>query len=81
MQTYIDRTADWALPVTTGDDYELVFTLPRAHQHLVLQAARSVAVPIHCIGHITAEPELQIQLPDGSIQPLGAGYDHFNGTL
>ncbi|MCX7251756.1 MAG: thiamine-phosphate kinase [Burkholderiales bacterium] len=61
-----------------GDDYELIFTAPAGAHDAVLQAARSAATPVSCLGHITAEPGLRWQ--DACGRPLDltlASFDHF----
>jgi thiamine-monophosphate kinase len=77
VQHYVQKTAEWNLPVSAGDDYELIFTVPKAQQTAVLQAVHSVSVPIACIGQITADQTVKMILPDGNTHPLGSGYDHF----
>lgn len=67
------RDRQWALPVSAGDDYELLFTLPPAaveplRAHLAFQV----------IGTITEAPGLTLLRHD--MQPLTlerAGHDHF----
>jgi thiamine-monophosphate kinase len=61
-----------------GDDYELLFTAPRARAEAVQQASTQAGVAVTRIGRITAEPGLQLLARDG--RPLGAdfaGFDHF----
>jgi len=77
VKQYIQTTADWRLPITAGDDYELAFTVPPDRQAQVQQAAEQVGVPITCIGQITAGHTTQIVLPDGTTQDLQGGYQHF----
>lgn len=61
-----------------GDDYELIFTAPAGAHDAVLQAARSAAIPVSCLGRITVEPGLRWQ--DACGRPLDltlASFDHF----
>ena len=74
----LDRDTAIMTALTSGDDYELCFTVPPG------QVARleSVAATWECrctrIGVITAEPGLQLARADGSAFPLERlGYDHF----
>jgi thiamine-monophosphate kinase len=70
---------DWGLPLASGDDYELCFTLPpkQAGQLTVLAAA--AGCPLTIIGEITAGLDLLLLHADGSHwQPATAGYDHFS---
>ncbi len=80
VHTYLQQTNDWQLPVSAGDDYELLFTAARTSQSQIQQIARDLALPITCIGEITAATTLSMTLPNGSSCPLGAGYDHFAGS-
>lgn len=69
---------NWALPVTSGDDYELCFAVP-VERALSLQAAsREGACPIAIIGRIRAKAGLSFARPDGGAwHPERTGYDHF----
>ena len=75
VQHYIHQTGDWQLPISAGDDYEILFTVPQ-HQKIAVQQA-ALSTPIHCIGQIIAEANIQIQMPDGRTQPVQNGYNHF----
>ncbi len=60
-----------------GDDYELCFTVPPAHQ----AAVEAAVTDCRLVGRIEAEPGLRLVAPDGALlQPARAGYDHFTGT-
>ena len=61
-----------------GDDYELLFTAPRAMRERVNAAAHDCNVAVTCIGDITEQPGLRVLDPQG--QPLlrrFASFDHF----
>jgi thiamine-monophosphate kinase len=61
-----------------GDDYELVFTAPRASSAAVLAAGREVGVAVTRIGRIDAEPGLR--LVDGQAAVVAntfGSFDHF----
>ncbi len=77
VRTYVAQTRDWQLPIRAGDDYELLFTAARADQPRIQQIASDLAVPVTCIGEITAASAVVLTLPDGMTCPLDAGYDHF----
>jgi len=60
-----------------GDDYELLFTAPPAAHERIAALSLELALPMTCVGRITAEPELVLVETDGRrITPHG-GYDHF----
>ena len=61
-----------------GDDYELVFTAPASQRDAVQQAALAADTPVTCIGHITADPDLQICDAQGQmVSERYASFDHF----
>jgi thiamine-monophosphate kinase len=69
---------DWSLPLASGDDYELCFTLPRdaAKQLPVLAAA--AGCPLTIIGDVTTGSGVSVTRADGTpwATPSG-GFDHF----
>ncbi|CUA87736.1 thiamine-phosphate kinase [Pseudidiomarina woesei] len=69
--------------LTSGDDYELLFTVPEAQRGLFdTVTAHSPSKPV-CIGRITNEPELvQLRFGDEPWElPEGiAGFEHFRKT-
>ncbi|MBR9907749.1 MAG: thiamine-phosphate kinase [Gammaproteobacteria bacterium] len=69
--------------LTSGDDYELLFTVPEAQRGLFdTVTAHSPSKPV-CIGRITNEPELvQLRFGDEAWElPEGlAGFEHFRKT-
>lgn len=59
-----------------GEDYELLFTVPRRKLAKLPRSYRGT--PLHCIGEICRTREVLLVLKDGSKVPLApAGYDHF----
>lgn len=71
MQSYINNTGDWAMPLIAGDDYELCFTVsPEQVDNLTVAATK--------IGIIESQPGLRLN-KSGIIQPLEAkGFEHFS---
>jgi thiamine-monophosphate kinase len=66
-----------ALALHGGEDYELLFTVPR--RKLAKLPARHRGVPLHNIGQICRALDILLVLRDGSEVPLApAGYDHFS---
>jgi len=66
-----------AAALTGGDDYELLFAVPRrslGRLKGVLREARGV--PITGIGELTAEPGIGL-IRNGRVEPLPAGFAHF----
>ena len=64
--------------VAGGDDYELLFTAPRAHREAVLAAGRAARVAVTRCGAIEAQPGLRVVDADGqALARSFKGYDHF----
>lgn len=60
-----------------GEDYELLFTVPRRKLARLPRSHRGV--PLRCIGRISRTRDVLLVLKDGSEVPLApAGYDHFS---
>ena len=79
VRRYVRETSDWSLPLTAGDDYELMFTVPCAQQSVFDEMAARLATPVTSIGEVVAAGQgVQVLAPDGSRVPgLEKGYDHF----
>jgi thiamine-monophosphate kinase len=79
VAAWLERTGDWALPLTAGDDYELCFTLPQerlADLHRLLPA---LPCPVTRIGTVTPGTALTIRAADGSaFRPSRPGWEHFH---
>ena len=65
------------LALNGGEDYELLFTVPK--QRLTKVPALHRGLPLRCIGQIRRAHEVLLVRNDGSRSPLAsAGYDHFS---
>jgi thiamine-monophosphate kinase len=74
----IERSADWSLPLSGGDDYELCFTLPPGNLPVLEKLVVELPHPVSLIGTITREPGLHIRGLDGrGYRPTASGYEHF----
>ena len=66
---------DWVLG--PSDDYELIFTTPRARASLAFAMGASLGLAVTPIGEVVAgEPGVALRRRDGSIAAIGAGWDH-----
>jgi thiamine-monophosphate kinase len=66
---------DWTLG--PSDDYELVFTTPRAQAGVAFAMGASLGLAVTPIGEVVAgEPGVALRRRDGSIAAIGAGWDH-----
>jgi thiamine-monophosphate kinase len=60
-----------------GDDYELLFAVPRKTRGRLRQVARGArGVPFTRIGELTAEPGVRMSR-DGMVEELPSGFSHF----
>ncbi len=68
---YVERTGDWRMPLTAGDDYELCFTVPSDFN-------QPLPAGCCCVGVIEAEPGLRLYRA-GHTETLEAkGFEHFS---
>ncbi len=75
------KTDDLMLPLTAGDDYELIVTIPLIHQKKAEQIMRSFECSFTCIG--TIEQQSGLRCMDGNKKTIHIkqhGFDHFNET-
>lgn len=60
-----------------GEDYELLFTAdPADHAHVV-DVCSATATPVTRVGTVTADPELEVLMSDGIVEPLPTSFEHF----
>jgi len=68
----------YELPLSSGDDYELCFTVPGYRCAEVERRLGELPCGCKAIGTIEAQPGIRCYLQDGGgYQPRGAGYLHF----
>ena len=73
----VSREHSLALALNGGEDYELLFTVPKRNLRKVPRSYRGV--PLNCIGRICRSREVVLVHEDGGRSPLAAaGYDHFS---
>lgn len=60
-----------------GEDYELLFTADPADDRHVIEVCSSAATPVARIGTVTASPELEVWMPDGSVADIPCGFEHY----
>jgi len=66
------------LPLTGGDDYELVFTLPESAVEVASAAAADCGVAIHEVGRMTVSSGVEVVDKTGAvIAPQRTGFRHF----
>ncbi|MEQ1706270.1 MAG: thiamine-phosphate kinase, partial [Rickettsiales bacterium] len=64
--------------LTGGDDYELLFTVPPAKKSIIEQLAKTLGLPLTCIGKITEGNNVKILDENGKTIELNKkGFSHF----
>jgi thiamine-monophosphate kinase len=68
----------WQLALSSGDDYELCFTVPESHERALQQHLATLDTSYTCIGRIKKEPGLILLDPKGSVFTIDkTGFQHF----
>ena len=81
MRRRFEGALDWSVPLTGGEDYELVFTADKGQADKIRQVGNVVGCPVTEIGRVVesgGEGEISL-MQDGSPMPLPdkLGFDHF----
>lgn len=72
----IEEVGDVLWPYSTGDDYELCFTMPDAAYESLQE--KLAPYQVSKIGVIERQKGLRIKMATGEVATLNKGYDHFN---
>lgn len=79
MQSYIEQSGDWSLPLIAGDDYELCFTVHPDNQSSIQALAEELDISLTEIGQVVAGYQ-DIQLknaPENQAHLVSLGFEHF----
>jgi thiamine-monophosphate kinase len=78
VSRHLQKSADWALPLASGDDYELCVTVPaERREEAQAQVARS-GDRLTWIGVVEAESGIRCRQANGDLLQFAAGgYTHF----
>ena len=76
-RAYMQQHDDWQLPLTTGDDYELLFTVPPSREEALRAALPELGCEVTRIGSIEAESGLRFVDEAGIMRLPGHAWDHF----
>lgn len=79
VRAYVETTHDWSLAISSGDDYELCFTIPAYRKNDLQTLAAGFKCNCTCIGAIEQQPGLRLQYRGQTIS-AGTGYDHFTSS-
>ncbi len=77
VKIYVKCHDDWVFPLTSGDDYELCFTVPKVHLGKLAGIQNELSCTVTEIGEIEARKGLQIYLNGKKIELGRLGYQHF----
>ncbi|HEY9051236.1 MAG TPA: AIR synthase-related protein, partial [Gammaproteobacteria bacterium] len=78
LKNYYQDRIDWQQIMTSGDDYELCFTVPSEHREAISQLAQQQGVSLTCIGEISEGEGVRCIAQDGQeLFVAQAGYNHF----
>jgi len=75
---WVDESDNPLLPLSLGDDYELVFTIPPNHQETLDTLAQELDIRLTQIGTVVSEPGMTLFNSAGEpVKVTRTGYDHF----
>ena len=77
VKQVIAESSEWSLPLSSGDDYELCFTIPADNQQQLQTLAATLDSPLTRIGAIEQQPGIRCINAEGAIVDVESGYDHF----
>ncbi len=77
VEDYIQRSEDWMMPLTGGEDYELCFTVPPKYWRQLESVAEQLDCTCRRIGIIERQPGLRINKHGKCLELAVQGYEHF----
>lgn len=79
MQRRFEKLRDWSVPLTGGEDYELVFTADKGQVDKVRHIGNETDCPVTEIGRVVEGKGEMVLMQDGSpiTLPDKLGFDHF----
>jgi thiamine-monophosphate kinase len=79
VRAQVSASADWEMPLASGDDYELCFCIPEQRSAHVAALAEQIGLGVRGVGRTLEETGLRCLLEDGSTWlPRTTGFDHFS---
>nr|VFK79098.1 MAG: thiamine-phosphate kinase [Candidatus Kentron sp. SD] len=75
-----DRDRAWRFALSSGDDYELCFTVPPERREALIKTAKRFSCPITQVGHMVKRPGVQVLDRNGKPFLQEGGYQHFAET-
>lgn len=78
VKKYYAKQIDWQSVITSGDDYELCFTIEKSRQPQLETIEKDLNIKLTCIGEITNDLEVECLTNDGkAINISEPGFNHF----
>lgn len=81
VQSYVDTTGDWAMPLRAGDDYELCFTVSPAREDELKAHLQDFRCTCTRIGRIEPATGLRLQKDSHVFDLATRGYQHFSPVI
>lgn len=78
VKAYIDQTGDWTMPLTTGDDYELCFSVEPGQQQALESILMTQGLGFTHIGNIETRPGLRLKKAGLVTNFDIKGFEHFS---
>lgn len=79
VRDYCQQSGDWQFPYSSGDDYQLCFTVPKTLEKKLGQLV--AAANISRIGEIEESLGLRVQAENGEAVIINKGFEHFKGVM
>jgi thiamine-monophosphate kinase len=74
----LEEEQRWNYQLAGGDDYELLFTLPEHHRHMLNDWSTELSIRLSVIGQVEEGEGVRCIAPGGEIfNPRRHGFDHF----
>lgn len=78
LDVLLEQPHWWDAVTSGGDDYEILFTVPHSLEEELVEAARSLVLPLTCIGDVVAGEGVKMFDEHGAdVTPVTGGYRHF----
>jgi thiamine-monophosphate kinase len=74
----LDENQRWSYQLSGGDDYELLFTLPRRFEPMLDSWRQDPGIRLTVIGETVAADGIRCIAPGGrTFEPVESGFEHF----
>ena len=74
---YIEETSDWEMPLCTGDDYELCFTVSPEKKAIIESCLENIGIRYSKIGVINSKLGLTLEKSGRILEITKKGFEHF----